>query len=54
MSSYILRNIPVDLWARVKARSEADGLPLRQIILLLLQHYNEHGLQFRFTKTREP
>lgn len=39
MSSYILRTIDPDLWARVKARSEAEGIPLRAIILKLLALY---------------
>jgi hypothetical protein len=37
--SYILRTIDPDLWTRVKARSQADSLPLRQIILALLGLY---------------
>ena len=39
MAAYILRNIDPDLWARVKARSEVDGIPLRAIILKLLALY---------------
>lgn len=39
MSSYILRTIDPDLWARVKARSQADGIPLRAVILKLLVLY---------------
>jgi hypothetical protein len=39
MPSYILRTIDADLWERVKARSKADGLPLRRVILALLQMY---------------
>lgn len=39
MSSYILRKIDPDLWARVKARSDSDGMPLRAIILKLLEMY---------------
>lgn len=39
MASYILRTIDPDLWTRVKARSEADGIPLRAIILALLEMY---------------
>jgi hypothetical protein len=41
MSSYILRTIDPTLWARVKARSEAEGIPLRAIILKLLALYAE-------------
>lgn len=39
MPSYILRNIDPTLWARVKTRSEAEGIPLRAIILKLLELY---------------
>jgi hypothetical protein len=39
MASYILRTIDPDLWARVKARSEAEGIPLRAIILKCLAMY---------------
>lgn len=39
MGAYILRNIDPALWARVKARSRAEGIPLRAIILKLLELY---------------
>ena len=39
MPSYILRNIPDDLWVRVKARAESDGRHLRGLILWLLTKY---------------
>mgnify|MGYP001599867914 CR=1 FL=1 len=39
--AYILRNIDPDLWARVKARSEQDGIPLRAVILKLLALYGD-------------
>jgi hypothetical protein len=39
MPSYILRTIDPDLWARVKSRSEAEGIPMRAIILKLLSLY---------------
>lgn len=39
MASYILRKIDLDLWARVKARSESEGIPMRAIILKLLALY---------------
>lgn len=39
MSSYILRSIDPTLWARVKARAQIDGMPLRAIILKLLELY---------------
>ena len=37
--AYILRNIDPDLWARVKARAQQDGMPLRAVILKLLALY---------------
>lgn len=39
MAAYILRNIDPALWARVKTRSELDGMPLRAVILKLLEEY---------------
>lgn len=39
LAAYILRNIDDKLWARVKARAQADGLPLRGLILALLRAY---------------
>ena len=39
MPSYILRNIDPSLWGRVKARSQAEQIPLRAIILALLEMY---------------
>ncbi len=39
MPSYILRTIDPDLWARVKAKSTAEGIPLRAIILKMLELY---------------
>ncbi len=44
MPSYILRNIDRTLWDRVKARSAADGLHLRALILGLLTHYADGKL----------
>jgi hypothetical protein len=41
LPSYILRTIDPELWAKAKARSEADGIPLRAIILKLLALYAE-------------
>jgi hypothetical protein len=39
LSSYILRSIDPELWAKVKARSALEGIPLRAIILKLLELY---------------
>lgn len=47
MPSYILRNIDESLWARVKARSEADNIPLRAIILALLEMYADGKVSVR-------
>ena len=41
MSSYILRTIDPDLWARVKTRAALDGMPLRAVILHLLRLYGQ-------------
>jgi len=39
MPAYILRNIDPTLWARFKARSEAEGIPMRALVLLLIEAY---------------
>jgi hypothetical protein len=39
MPAYILRDIDPHLWARVKARSEAEDIPLKAIILKMLALY---------------
>lgn len=52
MAAYILRNIDPDLWARVKARSWAEGVPLRAIILKLLELYETGKVSIRATAHR--
>jgi hypothetical protein len=47
MATYLLRNVPDELWEQVKAKADSDGLDARTVILLLLKHYAEHGLIFR-------
>lgn len=42
--TYLLRNIPDDLWVRVKRRAAKDGHALRFVILKLLERYAIHGL----------
>lgn len=42
--TYLLRNIPDDLWVRVKQRAAKEGHPLRFIILKLLERYAQKGL----------
>ena len=45
MATYILRDLPEDLWARVKARAEREGRPLRPLFLDLLDRYAMGGLE---------
>lgn len=52
MPSYILRTIDPDLWARVKTRSEAEGIPLRAIILKLLALYADGKVAITAAKVR--
>lgn len=54
MPSYILRAIDPDLWARVKTRSEAEGIPLRAIILKLLELYADGKVAISAAKVRQP
>lgn len=40
MPMYILRNIDEQLWADFKAGSKRDGIPMRALILKLVELYN--------------
>lgn len=42
--TYLLRNIPDDLWIRVKRRAVREGHPLRFILIKLLERYATHGI----------
>ena len=42
--TYLLRNIPDDLWIRFKKRAAREGHSLRFIIVKLLERYIQHGL----------
>lgn len=37
MPSYLLRDIPEELWAKAKATADAQGVTMRGVLLLLLQ-----------------
>lgn len=39
MPMYVLRDLPQPLWNDVRVYAEADGLPLRRLVLELLQGY---------------
>jgi hypothetical protein len=52
MPAYILRNIPADLWTRFKARSEAEGIPMRALVLLLIEAYAEGKISVRAATMR--
>jgi hypothetical protein len=44
MSSYLLRDIDPELWAKAKARAEKEGHSLRWVIFQLVAQYVKHGL----------
>lgn len=44
MKFYLLRDIPDELWIRVKRRAAKDGQNLRFIVLKLLEYFAKHGL----------
>lgn len=57
MPSYILRTIDPELWVRVKARADREGLPLRALILALLRAYADGHLSVsdrQVTQQRTP
>ena len=39
MSIYLLRDIPDELWHRVKVRAAIDGQTIRQVLLDALERY---------------
>lgn len=41
---YALRDVPEDLWARVRARAAREGRRFRDVILQLLTYYDRAGL----------
>lgn len=43
MLSYLLRNIPADLWSSVKAAAKARGLSVRAYILVVLDEVTKKG-----------
>lgn len=49
MPSYILRNMPPDLWARFKARSAQEGIPMRALMLKLVEFYADGKLRIGAT-----
>lgn len=44
MKSYLLRDIPDDLWVRVKRRAAREGRNIRYVILRLIGFYADKGL----------
>jgi hypothetical protein len=51
MPSYILRTIPPELWARFKARSEQEGIPMRALMLLLIKAYADREINLQAERT---
>lgn len=43
MTKYTLRNVPADLWTKVKAQAAREGRPIRFVLLNLLRVYATHG-----------
>ena len=37
MASYIIRNLPKPLWDAFKAKSSAEGIPMKAVMLALVQ-----------------
>jgi hypothetical protein len=51
MSSYILRNLPTDLWARFKRRSKQEGIPMRALMLKLIKAYADGKVTVEASKS---
>jgi hypothetical protein len=54
MSSYILRDLPPDIWAKFKARAERQQWPLRALILTLFEMYANDQIQLQASPPRRP
>lgn len=56
MADYLLRDVPDDLWKRVKVQAAEDGKPIRTIVLDLLADYSGHKAKARtiVPKSRRP
>src|SRR5437868_8174824 len=50
MPQYILRDLPTEMWDKVKQRAQRDGWPLRALMLQLLDDYGA----FRISPTTRP
>lgn len=44
---YLLRDIPSDIHERATKRAEADGLPLRSVLIALMEAYADRGITMR-------
>lgn len=44
MPAFILRNLPVELWAAFRARCAEEGRAQRWVLLELVRRYVEKGL----------
>jgi hypothetical protein len=51
-TNYLLRDIDVHLWQRVKTRAHADGLRLRAVILALLRSYASGAIRIDATEEK--
>jgi hypothetical protein len=41
---FLVRNIPDDLWVKVKRRAAKEGRSLRWVIIRLLERYSKAGI----------
>lgn len=53
-STYLLRDVPAELWERVKQRAALDRLPLRSVLLLLADSYATGQISMGGVQLREP
>lgn len=52
MTTYLLRAIDPSLWARFRARATHDGLPMRAVLLRLIEAYADGRLNLSAHRTR--
>lgn len=51
MAAYILRNLPPELWRQFKVRAAQDGIPMRALMLKLIELYADGKLDVKATIT---
>jgi hypothetical protein len=49
--TYLLRNVDADVWSRLRARADADGVSIRDALIALADAYGDGAFTIRTTST---